>query len=359
MGLFTQNKKTFGLDVSDRVIRAVELKGQGKSLAFEAYSWLELPEGVIRSGEILEPAAFSEAVKECLNRPRTGRFTTKRVIACLPERKSFIKILDLSKSDETAIEEKIGWEIVQHVPYNQEEIYLDWETLQTDDPETTRVITNTTPRTIADTYVSALEEADLQPVNLVIESLAIARSLFTDEQEKEANALIIDLGRQRTSFFIFDRGAVRFSASAQNISGSLMTKLIAEKLRLTEEQAEQAKRLCGLDPSRGKAAIPKLLMPVIDRLIQRSFRIINFYKNSVPDGRNVEKVVLVGGGANLRNIAKEMTQIMNYPVEIGDIWSRFPQNKKKKLISKGEQLSQATVLGLGMLGLNSTFSSRQ
>jgi cell division ATPase FtsA len=92
--------------------------------------------------------------------------------------------------------------------------------------------------------------AGLFPAALVIEAVAIARSLLPLEEAQTTSAtIIIDIGAARTGLIVFDQGTIQFTVSLP-ISGHKITATIATSLKLDEAEAEQAKILCGLDPKK-------------------------------------------------------------------------------------------------------------
>ncbi len=351
MGLIRNNQKAFGLDISDLVLRAIKLKKQGRNASFEAYSTISVPEGVMKNGEILQPKILADTLKKLMSKTKYGHFTSKRVVASLPERKSFIKVIDVPRVDNQQLEETVEWEATQHIPYSKDEVYLDWRVLKAGAAsDTLKVLINAIPKSIADSYTSVLESAGLDPIALVIESVAIAQSVIAEQNEATQSALVIDLGLHRTSFLIFDRGMVRMSASNKNISGQAMTKLVADKLKLSIDQAEDAKRLCGLDPTRGRAAIPKILEPSINELSKQILKILNYYQTHYPTAQQIQQIFLVGGGANLRDITKSLSSKTKLQVALGDPWANCKHLSKNKVISNNQRLSHPTVIGLALIG---------
>lgn len=351
------NSKALGLDISDLTIRAIQFGGQGRTLSIEAYNQAAIPAGLMKYGEILEPRAVSEIIKKLIATPKKGHFTCKRVYASLPEWKSFVKIIEIPQVDNSQLAETIRWEAAQHIPFATDEVYLDWRVLESNqNANTNRVLIGAIPKTVADAYTAVLEDADLKPIGLIIEPMAITYSLMSSKAEKEYTALILDIGLHRTSSLIVDRGIVTYSSSTKDISGSEMTSLIAKKLKLTDQEAEDAKRLCGLDPTRGKAVIPKTLQPYTKKIEKHIATVLDFYKTHNVFGPDIQQIVLVGGGANLKNLELVLSQRLAQKVVIGDPWQRADSLRKSKIIPANQAVSHCTVIGLGLLGVSELFS---
>lgn len=353
MSPLQNNTKAFGLDISDLMLRATEFKGQGRNLVFAAYSQTALSAGLMKYGEIIEPRAVSEAIKKTVAAPAYGRFTTKRVYASLPEWKSYLKVIEIPQVDQQQLAETVLWEAGQHIPLTAEETYLDWRIIEANQARNTlKVLVGAIPKNIADSYTAVLEDADLKPVGLIVEPMAIAYALISPKLEKNMTALILDLGLHRMSSLIIDRGAVSYSSSTKDISGSDMTTMISQRLKLSEKEAEEAKRYCGLDPKQGHAAIPKILAQYLEKIVAHIRTVAEYYKTHNPLGSTIEQIILVGGGANLRNLDQELARALGLTVVIGDPWARCETLHKNKVIPAEQHLSYPTMLGLSLFGLS-------
>ncbi|MBU0707381.1 type IV pilus assembly protein PilM [Patescibacteria group bacterium] len=358
MGLLRKNEKTLGLDISDLVLRAVQLKNHGRSTSFVAYNQIDLPSGIIKNGEILDPRALRDAIKKLISHPSYGRFTAKQVVASLPEAKSFFKVIEIPQVDNQQIDETIKWEITQHIPLSPDEMYMDWKALSTGTGGKLKIVICAIPKTIVDSYTAGLEDAGLRPIALIIESIAIAHNLISQKLENTTSALILDIGLNRTSFLVYEGGAVRFSASSKRVSGQAMTNLISQRLKLTDKQAERAKRMVGLDPTRGKAAIPKILDTYINKATQQIDEILKFYSAHHPGSKKIDQIIIIGGGANLRNLTDILSKKINKNIILGDPWSRFKNLKNTSIIPKNQHLSHSTVLGLASMCSSDIFENK-
>lgn len=350
----TMQSQAFGLDLSDLVIRAVQFGGQGKNIAVRGFGQINLQPGIISGGDVMEPKALSEAVKNLVSHPQTGHISGKRVVASLPDSRSFVKVIEIPQVEDHQRQETIQWELAQHLPLAMDELYLDWQTI--DGSNGNRVVACAVPKTVADSYVTSLEEAGLQPIGLIVEPLAIAYSLLPVHQNLETDVLLIDLGHTRTSFIVSDHGVVTFSLTKTDFSGQLMTQTIAKGLNLTDTEAEEAKILCGLDPERGQAALPKLLWPMIEALSQHIQSILTYYQ-SHNQGHHLSEIILVGGGAHLRNLVPELSNKVGLPVKLGNPFTQIEHIGQHRAFPMERHLSLPTVIGLGLIANSAKFKA--
>lgn len=338
----------FGLDISDRTLRLVSLAKRGKRLFIKTASEIAVPSGILKEGEVLQEEKLVSLIQKLIQSSSPHKIATHEVIACLPERKSFIKVIQVSQADP----ESVKSELANHIPFALDEMYLDWQVANKQaGSETIYIQAGTVPKNIVNRYQDVLKKADLIPMALEIESVAIARALLPLAEIKESEAkLIIDLGRERTSFIIYDNGLIPFTSGVKSISGKLMTDLISKKLSLSLKEAEKAKRLAGFDQKVGKGVVAKILQPPLKDLTQKVKEITEFYLAHYPQGNPIKAIILAGGGANLKGIDKILKQSLGIRATKGDALTNL-EKKTIPLITGQIQTSFATAIGLALRGI--------
>ncbi|MEK7167774.1 MAG: pilus assembly protein PilM, partial [Patescibacteria group bacterium] len=203
---------------------------------------------------------------------------------------------------------------------------------------------------IVDSYLDVLSKAKLIPTVLEIEAAAISRLVV--ESNKETKPLIvIDIGASRTGLFLCENKTVKFTVSLP-ISGNQITQLIADTLDLDWEKAEQAKIICGLDPTKGQGALLEIFADTIDGLTGHIRRAIAFHQDNYPSSQPVEKIVICGGGANFANINQILGQKLNLIVETSQPWKDIT-NPDHFFFDSSKSQSYVTALGLALRGLAS------
>jgi type IV pilus assembly protein PilM len=325
--LFFHNSKfPAGLDISDRALRLLQLeKGRGRP-RISAFSKIKLSENSIIDGEIKNKAEVSEAIKKMINAPIFGKFSTNEVAASLPETKTFIKLLKIENSagSESAIEN----EIERQIPLRIDEIYYDTQIISRD-LQYAYVLIGAAPKNIVNDYAEVITDAGLCPTALEIEAVALARSLLSEESKnhvgiKDFNYGIIDFGAQRTSMSIYSKNSLLFSASIP-VSGIQITQTIAEKLEISEEQAEKAKIICGLDDEKAQGVVKKILSEHIDELTSKIRQVIDYFLEYYPERGPLNRIILSGGGANIKNLDRLISQeLLVETVQGNCLWNIHP-----------------------------------
>lgn len=319
-----------GLDISDLSLRFVQLKGGKDKIKIQAIGVKALKPGVIENGEIRDYKTFLEALKEMLDKPIFGSVSTDEVVACLPEPKTFIKLIKVAKTPNN-INDVIYNEIEKYIPIAINDIYFDWQIIR-ENAEDYHILIGAAHKNIVAQYIQALNDVNLSVRALEIESTAICRALLAEERPKafiEAphNYAIIDIGAKRTSMIIYADNTVVLSISIP-ISGVEVTEEISKTLEISHEQAEKSKIICGLDQSKAQGIIYKILSGVLDKLNTRIIETLDFYGSHYDYLKKVDQILLCGGGANINNITKTMTESINIPTSEGNPFINLSESKE-------------------------------
>jgi len=331
------------LDISNLSLKLVQLKKQGDKITIQALSKVNLPEGLFESGEIKNKDKIIERINTLINKPKYGKITTREVVACLPEPKTFVKLIEVKKSKDN-IMETIETEIEKHVPMAINEIYFDWQLIK-DLPDKQLILIGAAPRDIVNQYTDLLDEAKLSIAALEIEPVSICRSLLREEHykfkgEKNKNYGIIDIGAKRSNMTVYSKNTILFSFSMP-ISGNKITQKIAETLKIDAGKAEKAKIICGLDENKAKGIIKDTLHGMIKELTEKINDSIMFYDRHFPDYGPIDKILLCGGGANIKNLDKIMSERLSIKVEQGDALINLNEDRQKisKIFSETHTLN--------------------
>lgn len=376
--LFFSNKSNYpiGLDISDLSLKLVQLKKIGDKIKIQAINKIALPNGILENGEIIDKEKMIKAVREIMEKPKYGKVTSSEVVACLPETKTFIKLIEVIKTSGNT-REAMEAEIEKHVPLAINEIYYDWQIID-DLADRQLVLIGAAPRTIVNQYTDILDGAKLSISALEIEPVSICRSLLAEEHykfkdERKNNYGIIDIGAKRSSLTVYSKNTILFSFSMP-ISGEKITKKIAETLKIELPQAEKAKIICGLDETKARGIIKDILYSMIKELVSKINESLMFYNYHSPQYGPLDEILLCGGGANVKNLCEIISDYINIKVNLGNVFKNLneEQNKLQELLSethtlgsnffsknnsKGAKLTQdtslnfATAIGLALRGV--------
>src|SRR3989338_6992235 len=344
--MFSALLHSFGLDISDLSAKLIAVKSNFRGeRVIQTWAKCDIPEGVIVDGDIRQQEKAVALLTAMLAEP-VRRVGTPYVTASLPESKTFMKVIEVDAAGDVGA--RVREELPNHIPLAIEELVIDWEITRTFD-ERAMVTVGAVPKAVAERYTELLTACGLKPVAFEIEAQAIARAVapvatnpsslragmdnlyahISRARRTKSDApppapaspahtsarLLVDMGATRTSLVMVDWETIQFTSSVP-LSGVDATRRIAERLKLTFDEAERAKKICGLDPKKCKGAVSTVLQGALNNLAVEIERAIEFYQTHFKRGRPVAEVVLTGGGANLAHAETQLSEQLSVPVRI-------------------------------------------
>lgn len=353
-------KNAFGLDFGDRSIKIVQLSRS--VLGFKDYGFklqhassIDLPAGLIVDGEIQKPEEVIKILRNHFSARRDGWRRSPWVVVCLPETKTYIQLARVRTDEEDGAisEETIRTAAPSYLPYELENVYLDWQILDNDNSTALEkdVLLTAVPKTIADAYTYMLNIAGFTPLALEVEATAIARSVINSRKNlSDESRGILDLGATRSSFVIYDHGTVQFSLSLP-ISGLQITEKIEAGLKVDFVEAEKLKRECGVEPRKCQGKLKAVLADILEDLSTKIFQAVQFYKLHFPGKNTLTGIRLCGGGANLPALESFLSARLKIKVRKANPWvNLFPIDRLP--LSPEESLRYTTAIGLAMRALD-------
>jgi type IV pilus assembly protein PilM len=345
----------FGIDLSDLSIKIVQLRNVSRRHHEHAYVPVicrstKLPHGLIMNGIVQEPEKVRKYLQHILDgeNPKNKTIKSHWAVASLPDIQGFLKRIEIDKPAEDIIDEDIHLISKQHIPFEDNDYYLDWQLMpSTPGQSTSSVLVGAIPKKVADTYVYLLESMGLGVMAIEIETLAIARSMITAKKvyENEARA-ILDLGATRSSITIYDHDQIQYSISLP-FSGELVTTTVSQKCHIPYETAEQQKIQIGLSYDKTVEPCWMAITTITDQLIDQVKRAIDFYYSHFPGANKVTHITMCGGGASMKKLDEIMTQKLGITAQPGNVWKNLSLRKLPPL-SAEESLGYATAIGLGL-----------
>jgi len=178
-----------------------------------------------------------------------------------------------------------------------------------------------------------VQRADLNLKDLILEPLASADAVLTDD-EKEAGVVLIDIGGGTTDLAVYYDNIIRHTAVIP-FGGNVITKDIKEGCAILERHAEQLKIQYGsalrdIAPEDKVVAIPgisgrnpkeisfKSLSGIIQWRMEEIIDIVNFeIQNSGYADKLAAGMVITGGGAMLKHLPQLMKFKTAMDVRIG------------------------------------------
>ncbi|MFH1820484.1 MAG: type IV pilus assembly protein PilM [Candidatus Nealsonbacteria bacterium] len=346
LNFLTLKPTSFGLDISDLSLKIIQLKKKGRLFDLSAFGETKMKAGIIEQGEIKNEKALIQHIKKATSSVK-GSIKTNYVVASLPEEKAFLQVIQLPMMAVEEARKAVYFEAENYIPLPINKVYLDSQVISKSKGHL-NVLIAALPKDTVDPYVRSLKGAGLKIAALEIESMSISRALVNQEINKEP-FLLIDLGENRTSLIIFFDSSLRFTTSCQ-ICSKNFTRDIADALDTDLKRAESYKIRYGITDTPQGNEIAKAIKPTLEDLTRQTKKYLDYSKGHYD--KEIKKVVLCGGGVNLKGFTEFFSSKINVPVELGNPWINILSGAKKETrhLPYQESLRYTTALGLALRG---------
>lgn len=278
-----------------------------------------------------------------------ARVTAKYVTASLPVSHIFHAVINLPIVDEKELPHHVAAKVKKMLPQPIEQMQVVHQVIpQTGEAKAKSIKTLVTaaPKNIVRFYTNIFQKAGLQLDELETEAFALERSLVGVDR---ATVMVVDIGAERTNFFIIDQGLPVTHRSVQ-MGGDVLGAILQEKLGLSAEEIMAVKQdLSKLPGNKIPAeAFMRLIDPIIKE-IQYSFDL--FLHQTGNENKRPEKIILTGGACLFPPIAEMIRESFSMKVFIGDPWARvvYQQGLKGMLDKIGPRMAGA--IGLALRGM--------
>lgn len=351
--------QAFGIDISDLSIKIVQLSNisylrNKATFKLNTARKTQLPPGIVVNGIIEKPEKLRLIIKKLLQGNKQQKtIRSPWVVASLPETQTFVKNLRINKSADEINEEFIWEKAKNHIPFGEDKYYIDWQITKESNQET-NVLISASPKIIADTYTYLLESIGLGVIALENESLSIVRSMVTAGKDygSESRALL-DISDTRTSLIIHDHNVTQFSTSLP-YSGELINTALSQNLKVNREDAEKIKKELGNTYKKGNSKTFTTIYKLNEELINEISKTFDFYYSHFPNTNKINKIVMCGGGSNLKNLDKMISSKLQINCVKGSVWKNL-SSPKKIILNEEKSASYAVAIGLGLRAADNPF----
>jgi len=296
----------------------MQIEDNGKSGKVIGYGNTSFDSSAIDKGVITDIEAVAKATHEMFEKQFVGDLTTRRVAMSLPNEHSFSRVFVLPKMSENDLRLAVQSEAEQSIPVRIDELYYDYQVVSSFDDDTQEIQLVASPKSIVQSYLNLATALNLE-VACVETNISAVTRIVTHSEGDDVVSLIIDLGSTAADLSIYDGNSVRITSTA-DCGSEDFTRLIAQKLGVTSNQAHTIKTRYGLEPSKKQKEILDAIQPELTKLITEIRKTMRYYGERASDGGEIGQVIILGGGANLPGLSTYLTDQVRLPTRLCDPW---------------------------------------
>ncbi len=373
------SKKTplVAVDIGSHSIKLVQL-AELKDGSFELihFGMMPLEEESIIEGAIKKPGQIAEALTSLV---KGEKIQSRYVVASVSGEAVFIKKIKVPQMTEEELSEKINEEAEQYIPFDIDDVALDFQILGTVNGEAAKpdssesknedqenqssdesndesdkensdevmmeALLVAVQRDVIDERTDVLLEAGLKPaiIDLDVFALMNAARITNDLTAMGATALI-DLGDSFTHVNILKNGTIGYTRDIP-IGGGYCSKMLMSKFQVPFSQTHKLKG-GHLPDGVEKDEVLKIIVQGYKKVleeVQKSFEYFSTISNT-----QVERILLTGGGSLIHGMDGFFSDFLKVPVERLDPMQGIninPKNFDREMIGELAGLS-AVATGL-------------
>ncbi|MFQ6104726.1 MAG: type IV pilus assembly protein PilM [Candidatus Glassbacteria bacterium] len=314
MTLFSGRRRVVGLDIGSKLIKAVEIEHLKDGYLVTNVAIGLTPEGSVVEGEVIEREGVIDTIRSLLS---SSGIKCRNAVSAVAGKDVIIKRITMDKMEPRELREVIGWEAEQHIPFEMEDVVLDFQIIKSL-PESSQmdVLLVAAKKDRVNEKVELLYDCDLIPTIVDVDSFALTNAFeYNHSNELSGIKCLMNIGKELTSIIIFQDGVLLLARDVASGTG-ILTDELQRVLGMEKEEAESS--LLGVIPE-GKSAeeIQKIIFGVSERLL-RNLERANSYIKTTGLGEGIEDVYLCGGGAKVPWLTTFLREKLNRDVTIPD-----------------------------------------
>jgi type IV pilus assembly protein PilM len=325
--VFRRAKSLVGLDIGSSAVKAVELKPAGRSYRVTAYGSEALPPDSIVDGAIIDGAAVADAVRRLFE---TRSIRTRDVAASLSGNAVIVKKITLPAMTEAELGESIYWEAEQYIPFDIQDVNLDYQVLDAGDSTgkgTVDVLLVAAKKEKIADYTGVIAQAGRTAVVVDVDAFALQNAYEVNYGiEPGAVVVLLNAGAGATNINILSGDQSVFTRDV-SIGGNAYTEALQRELNLPYDAADQLKRGTAANGVSFEEARP-VLRAVSENVMLEIQKTFDFFKATAASDR-IDRIMISGGASRAEGFIEMLAERFGAPVEPFDPFKRVTFDARK------------------------------
>jgi len=318
------SRSRIGLDVGSRAVRAAELSLSSDPPELVRAAQVALPPGAVESGEISDPAAVAQGIRELWSR---GGFRGKQVVMGVGNQRVIVREVTVPALPEKELRASLPFQVQEFIPLPVDEAVLDFDVIEEYEEEgrrLLRLLLVAAHREMVNRHVQAALEAKLDPVAIDLVPFALVRAIGQSDgmglETAGVTECVVDVGADVTNLCVHEQGTPRFVRILPS-AGQDVTVAVGRALGLEDEAAERAKRGVPVEEGPPPEEVQRIAAGRATAFVDELRSSLDFYLSQTP-GARVGRVVVSGGGSRLPGLVDLLAARLNAEVAIGHAFQK-------------------------------------
>jgi type IV pilus assembly protein PilM len=313
-----------GVDIGSHAIKVCQFKKSDKAYSVVIVGSTALPEGAVDDGTLNEPEIVGAAISELF---KNLKIKKKKIGFSISGYSVIVKKVNMPMMDEEQMEEHILAEAEQYIPFDIQDVYLDFQDLKTGTEETERtdVMLVAAKKDIVDDYLDMFESIDLQATIVDVDGFALENT-YEYNTPKTDNVALVDIGASKMNINVIS-GGMSMVARDIVVGSRQLTEHIMNQFEIEYEEAE-ALKLGHLPAGNRQEELEDIFSTVCTQWVLEIKKAIDLYHSNYPEAPLVN-LVLSGGGSKVEGLTEYLANETGLTVSLFNPFSNMKVNDKK------------------------------
>ena len=311
---FRKKKETIGIDIGSSSIKVIQLTESEGRYTLNKFGLDVLAPEIIVDGTVMDSVRCVETLQKLI---KEQDIATRDAVISVSGHSVIVKRVTLPQMSEDELAESIKWEAEQYIPFDINEVNMDFQILSTftgaDGKQQMNVLLAAVKKDKLSDYTSLIIEAGLTPVIVDIDSFAI-ENMYNINYEMNENETIalVNIGAGITNINILQGGMFAFTRDI-SIGGNRYTESIQKDLGLSFENAEKIKKGEEVEGAEF-LEVDSIIENVSTEITSEIIRSFGYFKATM-GSEKINKVLLSGGSSKIRNLDSFLQERLELPIE--------------------------------------------
>jgi type IV pilus assembly protein PilM len=329
---------TVGIDISDEMIRFVELKRHKEYYKLGRYGQKKIPKDVVEEGYIKD----KESLAKILNEIRVEQ-GIEFVIGSLPEEKSYIFKTHIPQMPDADMYGALQYKIEENVPIAVRDAIFDYKVMKESvgkngELEVGVIAIHTK---VVRRYLEVFHQSGLTPVGFQTESQAIAHIVIP--RDDMGTYIIASLRESKTVLIIISHRVIYYTSTV-NIGGQAIATSIKKQFSIGNSDVEKIRE--------GREVKEKndMMMSIVNAssVLRDEVQKLFLYWETHGEKEAISHIILSGSDA-LLGLDTYLARSCDVPVKIAEPWQNIiPVDEMIPQLTRRESLDYVPALGLAL-----------
>ncbi len=322
--LFKKSRQVIGLDIGSRTIKIAEVEDKKKNFILKKIGVQDVPSGAIEDGSIRNPEAVADVIRSLF---KAHKIKEKNVAISIGGYSTIVKNITVAKMMEEQLHETIKIEAEQYIPFDINDVNIDFHIIgdNENNPNQMNVLLVAAKKDMVNDYINLVQMADLTPCIIDVDAFALQNIYEINYMVEGENVALIDIGANKTTLNILKGNYSVFNRDVSLGCQQINLKIVSLK-GCTIEEAEQVYHSDNAENISSKETV-EIVSSVVTDWCMEIRRALDFYYSTYPEDQ-IRRIILSGGGANLKKFRQLLAVETSSEVEIINPFGNFTVDSK-------------------------------